>query len=318
MSFTVIVNEHVCSLPLLSRAVQRTVVAPFTKRVPEGGVQVVDAMLQLSDEDTENVTAASQRPGSVDARTFAGHVSTGFSRSCTVTVKLQRLVLPLASVATQVTAVRPMRNRVPEAGEQTSVAPAQLSLTAGENEMRASHRPASAAATWLVGQTIAGGSLSLTVTVNEQVFSLPLLSRAVQRTTVAPLPNRVPEGGAQVVDAMAQLSDEVVENVTRASHRAGSVEVTMLPGHAMTGSSSSITVTLKLQRLVLPLGSVATQVTVFVPMANRVPEGGEHTRVAGPQLSEMAGENETTWSHRPTELFVRIFPGHVITGGSRF
>ena len=144
LSFTVTLNEQVCSLPLPSRAVQATEFVPLAKRVPGGGTQVVDATLQLSEADTENVTAASQRPPSVKVTMFVGHVITGFSRSCTVTAKVQRLVLPLASVATQVTVVEPTDKRVPEGGEQTSVAPAQLSLKAGANEPTASQRPVSA------------------------------------------------------------------------------------------------------------------------------------------------------------------------------
>src|SRR6185369_8644192 len=96
---------------------------------------------------------------------FVGHVIKGFSRSCTVTVKMQRFVLPLASVATQVTVVTPTISRVPEAGEHTSVAPAQLSLKVGAKETTASQRPSSAARTWFVGQVIVGGSVSITVTL---------------------------------------------------------------------------------------------------------------------------------------------------------
>ena len=76
---------------------------------------------------------------------FAGHVIAGFSRSCTVTVNVQRLVFPLESVATQATVVTPTLNRVPEAGEQTRVAPEQLSLKVGAKETTASQRPSSAA-----------------------------------------------------------------------------------------------------------------------------------------------------------------------------
>ena len=143
LSFTVTVNEQVCSLLLASRAVQTTVLVPLPKCVPEAGTQVVEATLQLSEAVTENVTAASQRPGSVAVTMFVGHVITGFSRSCTVTAKLQRFVLPPESVATQVTVVEPTGKRVPEAGEQTSVAPAQLSLKVGVIETTASQRPAS-------------------------------------------------------------------------------------------------------------------------------------------------------------------------------
>jgi hypothetical protein len=124
--------------------VQTTVLVPLLKRVPDGGTQVVEATLQLSDELTEKVATASQRPDSVEVTMFVGHVIKGFSRSCTVTVKMQRFVLPLASVATQVTVVTPTISRVPEAGEHTSVAPAQLSLNVGAKETTASQRPASA------------------------------------------------------------------------------------------------------------------------------------------------------------------------------
>ena len=61
----------------------------------------------------------------------------------------------------------------------------------------------------------------------------------------------------------------------------------------MTGGSVSITVTVKVQRLVLLLPSVATQVTVVAPTAKRVPDRGEQTGVAEPQLSEVVGKNDT-------------------------
>src|SRR5439155_11418961 len=148
LSFTVTVKEQVCSLLLASRAVQTTVFVPLAKRVPEAGTQVVEATLQLSEAVAENVTAASQRPGSVAVTRLVGHAITGFSRSCTVTAKLQRFVLPLESLATQVTVVEPTGKRVPEAGEHTSVAPAQLSLKVGANETTASQRPDSAGTNW--------------------------------------------------------------------------------------------------------------------------------------------------------------------------
>jgi hypothetical protein len=147
LSVTLMANEQVCSLPLPSRAVHTTGVVPFPKRVPEGGAQAVDARVQLSDEVTEKVTRASHHPGSVEVKIFAGHVITGFSQSCTVTVKLQRFVFPLESVATHVTVVWPTAKRVPDDGEQRTVAPAQLSLKVGTKETVASHRPGSAATT---------------------------------------------------------------------------------------------------------------------------------------------------------------------------
>ena len=59
------------------------------------------------------------------------------------------------------------------------------------------------------------------------------------------------------------------------------------------GGSVSITVTLNVQRFVLPLESVAMQVTGVAPTTKRVPDDGEHTTLAEPQLSETNGENET-------------------------
>ena len=59
---------------------------------------------------------------------FAGHVITGNCVSCTVTVKAHVAVLPVASVAVQLTVVTPTGNVDPLAGAHTSVTPGQLSV----------------------------------------------------------------------------------------------------------------------------------------------------------------------------------------------
>ena len=64
----------------------------------------------------------------------------------------------------------------------------------------------------LVGQALrVGASVSLTVTVNEQLVSglSGLVSDAVQFTVVVPTEKLVPEGGAQTMVAPPQLSDAV-------------------------------------------------------------------------------------------------------------
>jgi hypothetical protein len=48
-----------------------------------------------------------------------------------VTVNVQEALFPDVSVAVQVTVVEPFGNAVPDAGEQTTVAPAQLSVAVG-------------------------------------------------------------------------------------------------------------------------------------------------------------------------------------------
>ena len=64
-----------------------------------------------------------------------------------------------------------------------------------------------AACVMLAGQVICGFSVSLTVTVKEQVAGLPLASLTVQLTVVVPFGKVEPEGGVQVgVPVPVQLS----------------------------------------------------------------------------------------------------------------
>jgi hypothetical protein len=167
------------------------------------------------------------------------------------------------------------------------------------------------------GQLTTGACLSFTVTLKTHVAVFPLASVAVHVTGVAPRANRVPDGGVQTTVAPGQLSVAVAANVTTASQRPASVFVTMLAGQSTTGTSPSWTVTVKVQRFVLPLVSVATQLTVVTPLVNVAADGGVQTKVAPPQLSVALAANVTTASQRPAEVFVTIFPGQTSTGASR-
>ena len=141
------------------------------------------------------------------------------------------------------------------------------------------------------GQTIVGAWVSLTVTLKVQAFVLPLPSVAVQVTIVVPLAKAVPLPGEQTTGALPQLSVAVgAVKVVTAVHWPASVLLVMLAGQApMTGASWSLTVTLKVQALVLPLPSVAMQVTTVVPLTKAVPLAGEQTTGALPQLSVALG-----------------------------
>src|SRR5437867_605290 len=211
-----------------------------------------------------------------------------------MTRKAQAAELPLTSAAVQFTAFVPLAKVLPDGGRHVTGTAPQLSIAVGLNVATASHLPVVVFRVRSAGQEMTGRSPSFTVTVKEQVCSLLLASRAVQTTVFVPLAKRVPEAGTQVVEATLQLSEAVAENVTLASQRPGSVAVTMFVVHVITGFSRSCTVTVKVQWFVLSLASVATQVTVIAPTAKRVPDEGEQTGVAGPQLSETVGENETT------------------------
>jgi len=58
----------------------------------------------------------------------------------------------------------------------------------------------------LAGQTTTGDSVSLTVTVKEQLLVLPAASVAVQFTGVVPVPKLEPDGGLQLTVTPGQLS----------------------------------------------------------------------------------------------------------------
>jgi len=51
-----------------------------------------------------------------------------------------------------------------------------------------------------IGQVIAGGCVSVIVTVNEQLFELPAASLTVQVTVVVPFAKVEPDAGAHVAD----------------------------------------------------------------------------------------------------------------------
>ena len=85
----------------------------------------------------------------------------------------------------------------------------------------------------------------------------------------------------------------------RAEHVFLSAGRTIGAGQAMCGGSWSTTTTKKVQEFVLPLESVATLVTRFVPRLKREPEAGVLRTVAWPQLSVAVTVKFTIASVRP-------------------
>src|SRR5438093_12898004 len=115
----------------------------------------------------------------------AGQASIGASLSSTTTLNMQAsLVLPLASVAVQLTELVPLAKLAPLVGAQLTVWPGQLSAPRSE-ERRAGkeHGPGGALLVMLDGQASVGASVSSTITLNMQAsLVLPLASVAVQLT----------------------------------------------------------------------------------------------------------------------------------------
>ena len=132
MSFTVTVNMQLAVLADVSIAEHVTVVVPFGKAAPDGGLQVTALTPgQLSVAvGAVYVATALHRPVSFDLVMLAGQaVSVGACVSLTVTVKLHGVAaLPEVSIPVQLTVVVPFGKVAPLAGVQVNVAPEQLSL----------------------------------------------------------------------------------------------------------------------------------------------------------------------------------------------
>lgn len=134
MSATVTVKLCAALLPALSVAVHVTVVVPSGNVAPDAGVQFgVTAPSTASVAVTVYDITVPAGP-TADAVNGPGTLITGGVVSCTVTVKLVRAVLPLASVAVHVTVVVPVGKVDPEEGWQltgTGLPPASVALGPG-------------------------------------------------------------------------------------------------------------------------------------------------------------------------------------------
>src|SRR5262245_5734654 len=160
----------------------------------------------------------------------SGRLSTGFSLSTTVTVKLLVVWFPAASVPTAITVVVPMGNVEPDGGVTTSVAPGTLSWMVTMKLTTAPFWPGSVGTVIGPGTVTTGGSVSMTVTVKLPAALLPAASVAVQATGVEPSGKIDPLTGEQTTETAEQLSLAVILNWTRAVLSPGSVETVRLAG----------------------------------------------------------------------------------------
>jgi hypothetical protein len=223
-------------LPLASVAVFVTVVTPTGNVLPLGGVLTRLLKPQLTAALTLKMTLLRlHRPGSAANTRSLGQSMTGFCVLVTVTVKVQRLVFPLASVATFVTMVSPTGKMLPLGGVLTRFVTLQLSVAVTlKVTLLRLQRPGSAVNRRLPGQAIAGFCVSVTVTVKVQVLRLPLVSVAVLVTVVTPTGKVLPLGGVLTTPTTAQLSVAVTEKVTLLRlQRPASAAKTRFPGQSV-------------------------------------------------------------------------------------
>jgi hypothetical protein len=173
VSLTVTVKEQLDVFADASVALHVTVVAPFGKVDPDGGVQTTGptpGQLSVAVGAVYETTAV-QTPGAAGVVMFGGQaVSVGGCRSLTVTVNEQFAVRLLESVTVQFTVVVPFGKEDPEAGTQVGVIAPQLSVAVTVKIVTALHRLESVFLVIFAGQVITGGWLSFTVTVKVQVL----------------------------------------------------------------------------------------------------------------------------------------------------
>jgi hypothetical protein len=184
-----------------------------------------------------------QSPPAVLFVMLAGQlVRAGPSRSLIVTVNVQALVLPLVSVAVQVTVVTPLANVEPLAGTQATKTPGQLSVAEGSLQVTFvfEHVPESVLPVMFDGhEPITGFSVSFTVTVKEQVEKKPTLFVAPQFTVVVPLGKVEPLAGLQTTAGLQlPLTDGM--KFTTWSQVPEAVFVVMFAGQVNAGVSQTV------------------------------------------------------------------------------
>jgi hypothetical protein len=131
-------------------------------------------------------------------------------------------------------------------------------------------------------------------------------------TVVVPIANTLPDAGADVTLA-EQLSTATGANVTAAPR--GLVAATVIgPGHATTGPSASLTVTVNEHAGDSPSALFAFELTFVVPTLKALPDGGRDTAVTSGHTPSTFGANATTALHLPGALFTVMGAGHWIVG----
>jgi hypothetical protein len=198
VSVTVTVKDAAPLLPLVSVAVHETVVGPSGNVDPLAGVQVTGRGPSTpSLADAVKLNAAPVAPVASTVA-FAGTVTTGPVVSATVTVKDAVPLLPLASVAVQLTVVAPSGNVDPLAGVHVTARGPSTRSVAVAVKLNAAPVALVASTVTFAGTVTTGPVVSVTVTVKEAAPLLAFVSVAVQVTVVAPSGKVDPLAGVQL------------------------------------------------------------------------------------------------------------------------
>jgi hypothetical protein len=206
-----------------------------------------------------------------------------------------------------------------------TIKPAQFSDATGEVQLTtAPHEPGELFTVMFKGQEVnTGGSLSFTVTVNEQVLTLPTASVAVYEIVVTPWgklePLNKPVDCVTVTPAQLSLAVGTTQ-LTGALQTPGNVETVMFDGQVVNeGTSPSETVMVKEQFAALPAPSVAVNTMFDVPIGKNDPPGNPVVcvNVTPEQLSLAIGATQLTKApHKPGVFTTEIFGGQNVKTGS--
>jgi hypothetical protein len=259
VSCTRTVNWQLFVFPLLSVATQCTVVVPSAKVVPVSGKQTTTTLgSQISLPDLVNDTTVPAGPAP-STMILVEHTIAGGVVSCTRTVNAQELVFPLPSVTTQLTTVSPGEKVEPDAGVHTGKAlESQISLEETANVTGVPGGPAHSTMIF-VEHTRTGGVVSITCTVKEQLFELPLASVAAHSTGVGPRAKLEPDAGVQTSSTLlSQMSLAELEKVTTVPGGPAHSTIRFVE-HTIAGGVVSCTRTVNVHAFVFPLASVTVQ-----------------------------------------------------------
>jgi hypothetical protein len=113
----------------------------------------------------------------------------------------------------------------------------------------------------------------LTLTVKLQLVLVPQLSLAVVNTVVVPIGNVLPLGGMALTDG-GGLQPPLAELLKNTTAPFELVAVTVMLDEQVRTIGGRVTVTVKLQLVLLPHESLAVVNTVVVPIENVLPLGG--------------------------------------------
>jgi hypothetical protein len=203
--------------------------------------------------------------------------------------------------------------------------PGQLSVADGATQVTTEpHKPGVLLTVIFAGHEVNTGAwLSATATLNEQVDVLPCTSVAINVMVVVPIGNVEPLGKPAVcaMDIPGQLSlADGATQLTTAPQIPGVLFTEIFTGHEVnTGSSLSVTVTLKEHTLLLPLASVAVYEMVVVPIGKVDPLGNPAVcaTTIPAQLSLAIGTGQNTVAPQiPGALFTEIVEGHEVNTGN--